>query len=95
MVVASAQDDNGRQLHPREWNHDFIDLPVVKPNEQNTPTLESEQVSEVISKAEGRYKVLYALLAGSGLRIGEALAIEVGEPSDERISGSRLERRCS
>lgn len=88
LVVASARDDNGKQLHPREWNHDFMDLPVVKSNDQKTPTLEPEQVSDIVSKAEGRYKVLYASLAGTGLRIGEALALEIGEPSDERSTVS-------
>ena len=37
----------------------------------------------------GRYRVLYALLAGSGLRIGEALSIKIGPMSDgcSTISG--------
>jgi integrase len=83
MVVASATDDSGKPIYPREWNHEFIDMPTVKATEQHTPTVEAEDVSEIISKAQGRHRVLYAVLAGTGLRIGEALAIEIGEPSDE------------
>jgi len=83
-VVASLLDDSGMQICPRQWNHEYIDMPTVKVSEQDTPTVEAEEVSEIISKAEGRYKVLFALLAGTGLRIGEALALEIGEPSDER-----------
>jgi integrase len=82
-VVASAVDDSGEQIYPREWNHEYIDLPIVKSKEQDTPTVEAEEVSDILSKVSGRYRVLYALLAGTGLRIGEALAIEIGEPSEE------------
>jgi integrase len=36
-------------------------------------------VSTIISSADGRERVLYTLLAGTGLRIGEALGLEVGK----------------
>lgn len=75
MVVASAIGDDGEELYPRKWNHDFIDLPDVAG--QRTPVFTSEEVQQIISKAEGQYRMLYALLAASGLRIGEALALEV------------------
>jgi len=29
LVVASAVDEEGDQLHPRVWNHEFIQLPLV------------------------------------------------------------------
>jgi integrase len=80
-IVASAIDANGKQKHPREWNHDFMDLPVVDADKQDRPTLDAEEVAACITKATGRYAVLYALLAGTGLRVGEALAIHV-EPGD-------------
>jgi len=83
QVTASAIDGNGRQMFPREWNHEFIDLPVVDPKKQHRPTLTAKRVSEVIAGAEGKYRVLYALLAGTGLRIGEALAIKLDPYSDE------------
>src|SRR6185312_14850433 len=69
MVVASAIGDDGEELYPRKWNHEFIDLPDV--TGQRTPTFSSEEVEVIISKTAGQYLVLYALLAGSGLRIGE------------------------
>jgi integrase len=89
MVVASARDDNGNQLYPREWNHEFIDLPVVKSKNQDTPTVEAEEVSDILSKAVGRYGVLDALLAGTGLRIGEALAIRIEDYSEDHSTISR------
>ena len=75
MVVASAIGDDGEQLYPRKWNHEFIDLPDVV--SQRTPTFTSAEVEQIISKAEGQSRVLYALLAATGLRVGEALALEV------------------
>ena len=83
QVAASAIDGDGRQMFPREWNHEFIDLPVVDPKKQHRPTLTAKRVGEVIAGAEGKYRALYALLAGTGLRIGEALAIKLDPYSDE------------
>ncbi len=81
-VVASSIDEaTGKQKHPREWNHDFMDLPVVNSETQHRPTLEAEEIASTIVAAKGRYAALYALLAGSGLRVGEALAIHL-EPGD-------------
>jgi integrase len=79
QVIASAVDENGEQKHSRKWNHEFIDLPVVE--NQNTPMFTTEQVSQIVSRASGQYRVLYALLAGTGMRIGEALGLEVGSVS--------------
>jgi integrase len=54
--------------------HDYIDLPVV--HNQHQPTFAAETMSAIVQKADGQEQVLYALLAGTGLRIGEALALE-------------------
>lgn len=81
-VVASAINGDGKQMFPREWNHDYIDLPVVDPKTQRRPTLSSKQVTEVVANSQGRYQSLYALLAGTGLRIGEALAIKLDAYSE-------------
>jgi integrase len=43
---------------------------------QFRPTLTANEVSTVVSNADERYAVLFALLAGTGLRIGEALALK-------------------
>jgi integrase len=75
LVVASAIDENGEQLFPRKWNHEFMDLPVVEG--QHQPTFTSETMTAIVKKAYGQERVLFALLAGTGLRIGEALGLEV------------------
>ena len=71
-----------------KWNHDFMDLPEVK--DQRTPVFSAEEISVIISKAEGQYQVLYALLAGTGLRIEEAFALQI-----EDIEGSVIRVRHS
>lgn len=76
LVVASAVNAEGEQIYPRKWNHDFIGLPIVDKNKQRRPTLTANEVSAVISSAGERYKPLFALLAGTGLRVGEALALK-------------------
>jgi integrase len=81
LVVASAVDENGEKLYSRSWNYEFADVPVVVARERKAPMIGGIAVSRSISKAFGAWKGLYALLAGSGLRIGEALALYAG-PED-------------
>src|SRR6266705_741689 len=69
----------------QEWNHEYIDLPVVDPK-KHRPTLAPKQVTDVIARSNGRYEALYALLAGTGLRIGEALAIKLDEYSEDHTT---------
>jgi hypothetical protein len=77
-VVASAIDDNGEPLFPRNWNDDFIDAPLVA--NQHQPSTTSESMTKILEKSAGQYRVLYALLAGCGpLRAGEALGLEIGK----------------
>lgn len=73
-VVASAVNEDGDSIYPRKWNPEFIDLPEIE--HQNTVSFASEQIDAIVEPAAAE-SVLYAFLAGSGLRIGEALALEV------------------
>ncbi len=75
LVVASAVDEEGDQLHPRVWNHEFIQLPLVIKEKQNRPTITETEISALLKSVNERYAVLVALVAGTGLRIGEALAL--------------------
>jgi hypothetical protein len=65
-VVASVLNDKGEPVYSVKWNHNFIDLPVVE--EQNTPSFTAAEIETIIFSANGQDKILYALLAGSGLR---------------------------
>jgi integrase len=75
LVVASAIDENGDELFPRKWNHEFLDVPLVE--NQHKPTFTPETMTAIVQKADGQEQILYSLLAGTGLRIGEALGLEV------------------
>jgi integrase len=76
MVVASAVNSEGEQIHPRKWNHDFIGLPIVQRERQHRPTVTEAELGEILASTKKRYAVLFALLAGTGLRIGEALGLK-------------------
>jgi len=79
MVVKSAVDENGDQLYPRTWNNTFLDTPVICHADQNTPVVTPEAITAAILGSQGRDRALYALLAGSGLRIAEALSLTIGD----------------
>jgi len=84
QVMSSAVDDNGNQLFPRKWNSEFLDLPTIE--NQKQPTISAQKLQNAISKAGASDKALYALLAGTGLRIAEALALMSGK--DEGIGNA-------
>ena len=83
MVVASAVNSEGEQIHPRKWNHDFIGLPIVQPEKQHRPTVTESELGEILASTKVRYAVLFALLAGTGLRIGEALGLKSADLSPD------------
>ena len=76
LVVASAVNDEGEQVYPRTWNHDFIQLPVVRKDKQHRPTVTDADLKEILSNTKKQMHVmLFSLLAATGLRIGEAFAL--------------------
>lgn len=75
MIVASAVSSEGDQPYPRKWNHDFIGTPILRREEQHRPTITEAELGEVLADTSSRYSILFALLAGTGLRVGEALAL--------------------
>lgn len=81
LIVSSAINGNGEQLFPRKWNNEFIDVPVIE--NQKQPTFTEEIMSTIVENSNGQEQVLYALLAGTGLRIGEALGLEVKHLSSD------------
>jgi integrase len=96
QIMASATNDEGDELFPRKWNSEHIDAPMIE--DQKQPTVTSEAVQDAISKAEPIDKALYVVLASTGLRIAEALALMSGK--DEGIGNawipeeSKLIIRC-
>ena len=89
-VVASAVSSEGEQRYPRNWNFHFIGLPVIDEKKQRKPSLTTSEVEQILARAKGRYRVLFALLAGTGLRIGEALGLKLGAHLSDDFSTIRV-----
>src|SRR5207253_3374650 len=93
MVVASATDEEGEELFPRKWNNKIIGMPKVNKKKQRTPSFTGEVVTCVVRETdEEKYRVLFALLASSGLRFGEALGLDIKNISPDCSTRSE-ERR--
>ena len=90
MIVASVVNEQGEEVYPRKWNHEFMDLPEIK--NLRTPTFTAEDIAQIVAAAKGQYQILYALLAGTGLRIGEAIGLEV---EDVALDASAIRIRQS
>jgi integrase len=77
LIIASVVDGEGDQVYPRKWNAEFLDLPEI--TKQKSPMITKDQL---IAALRSERSLLYALLAGTGLRIGEALALRCGNVAD-------------
>jgi integrase len=78
-VIGSAVDENGNRTYNRTWNADFIDAPLIVQKDLNAPVIGHRSLLQAISEANPTDRALYSLLAGTGLRIGEALALGTGQ----------------
>jgi len=82
MVVGSAVNEEGEELYPRKWNHSFIDLPRIRNPKQ--PSFTGAVVTRIVADAKKeKYRLLFALCAGTGLRFGEALGIRMQDISPD------------
>lgn len=55
-------------------------------NDQRTPTFRAEEAAKIVSTAQVQLRVLFSLLSGTGLRIGEVLALEVKDICATKIT---------
>lgn len=77
QIVASLKDGRtGEPIHRRKWDRSVMDLPIVNPRRQRRPALRLDAVNTLASKGTGDEQALYVLLAATGMRISEALALE-------------------
>ena len=83
-VVDSALNDEGEQLYPRTWNNEFVDMPIVKKSKQNTPSFSREIMNGLANWKYPRERMLFILCGAAGMRIGEALGLEI----DKHISSN-------
>jgi len=78
QIVASLKDGRtGEPIHRRKWDRSVMDLPILNPKRQRRPALRPGAVNILVSGSTGDEQALYVLLAATGMRISEALALEV------------------
>jgi integrase len=86
-VVASAINDEGERIYPRQWNHEFIDMPEIK--NQKQPSFTGEIVTGIIAingraRRDAQQRSMFFTLCGAaGLRFGEALGIDIRDISPD------------
>jgi hypothetical protein len=81
-IVGSAVSNDGEKLFPRDWNYEFIDLPQI--TMQSQPCATKEDVERAIKNATSHQEQLfYAVLAGAGLRVAEALSLHTAGTGDQ------------
>jgi integrase len=77
QIVASLKDgETGEPIHRPKWDSSVMDLPLVNYKEQRRPSLKANAVTELLTESEGEEQALYVLVAATGMRISEALALE-------------------
>src|ERR1700676_4124015 len=77
QIVASLKNGRtGEPIHRRKWDRSVMDLPIVNPKRQRRPALRPAAVNILVSGSTGDEQALYVLLAATGMRISEALALE-------------------
>src|SRR5262249_20664123 len=69
--------ETGEPIHHRKWDSAVMDLPVVNQKEQRRPSLKAKAINQLVKESKGDEQALYVLLAAAGMRISEALAVEV------------------
>jgi integrase len=77
QVVKALKAPNGEPVFNRTWDAEVMDLPIVEYSEQKRPSLKATTVSGLITGSTGQEQALYVLLAATGMRISEALGLEV------------------
>jgi integrase len=53
-----------------------LDVPIVEHSAQKRPSLKATSVSKLIQESDGQEQASYVLLAATGMRVSEALALE-------------------
>lgn len=94
MVVASVIDDDGNQVYPRKWNHEFIDMPIVEQSEQNRPSFSSEVMTGLAKYHRRREQMLFILGGAGGFRVGEELGIEIDKHMSSDCSTIIIEQKA-
>src|SRR5271154_2242696 len=64
IIASCVNPETGDRLYQRDWNNSWIDCPQV--GAQRQPIVSAEQIQNAIAASPDMYKILYAVLGGSG-----------------------------
>lgn len=97
MILRSHRDENGeRLLDLSKWDTGFIteNVPASKPKQ---PIIGQDAINAILKNKEikVRDRVLIALAASTGLRVGELLALKVNDDADTTWAGDLIQVRKS
>jgi integrase len=58
LVVASAVNEEGEQIYPRVWNHDFCQVPIIRKDKQRRPSVTPDELKDILSSLKKpKYKI--------------------------------------
>lgn len=79
ILWSVVDEETDKPLYDWKLSLDRMDVPEV--NEKECRAFIAEQIYSIRQRSSGQYRVLFGLLAATGIRIGEAFAIEIdGDP---------------
>lgn len=81
ILWSVVDDETDKPLYDWKLSLDRMDVPEVE--EKEGRAFVAEQIYAVRQRSSGKYRVLFGLLAATGIRIGEAFAIEIGGDPEE------------
>jgi integrase len=97
VVGSLADESTGEPLLKRDWSARFIDAPTVA--KQKQPCVTAGDIERCLRESSSdQERLLYTVVAGTGLRIAEALAIHVSGKCDHTSwspDGSTISVRSS
>jgi integrase len=89
FVFSSAINEDGDELHPRNWKGMQLTIPEIEKKKQRRPCFKKEVMNSLANSSaiKPQMRLLFILCAASGLRIGEVLGIRIENIHD---NGSRI-----
>jgi integrase len=90
MILESHVNEHGEPILDLKWRSGFIFENVKEIGRQKQPTISRDALNTIIKNRalKVRDRVLIALAASTGLRVGELTAIKIGAPSDDNTTWS-------
>jgi integrase len=89
LVFSSCVNEDGQELHPRNWKKMGLIIPLVNKKQQRRPCFTRDAMNHLANSPtiKAQMRMLFILCGATGLRLGEALGIRIEKILD---GGSRI-----